>query len=177
MRISVKNLVIISLLISTISFTSCSKDDASDDIYLNEDQAATTSVNKNTVTYNYSNIEKETLEVINTYRESIGLNSLVTIDLISTQAETHTDYIVKEGKISHDKFNTRANFLIKNLPAKSIGENVASGFSSAKSVVNAWLNSPTHKAIIENDNYTHTGISIKTDENGKKYFVQLFAVR
>ena len=183
MKISVKNLVIISLLISAFSFTSCSKDDSSDDFYSNEGSSENTysnnskETNGGKVTYSYTNLETKTMEVINNYRESIGLNRLSKIDLISTQAETHTDYIITKGKISHDNFNSRANYLRKKLPAKSVGENVASGFSSAKAVVNAWLNSPTHRAIIEDSKYTHTGISIKSDANGKKYFVQVFIVK
>lgn len=179
MTTTVKNFLIYSIIaISFISFTSCSNDDTTEDIYLNEDtNSSSNSSNGGSTTYNYTSIETETLAVINDYRVSIGLNSLVKIALISSQAETHTDYIIEQGKISHDNFTTRANYLIKNLPAKSVGENVASGFSTAKSVVNGWLNSPTHKAIIVNSKYTHTGISIKTDENGKKYFVQLFIIK
>ncbi len=179
MKATVKNFLIISLItISSISFTSCSKDGATEDIYLNEDQtSAVNNATGNTTTYTYTSIENETINIVNTYRASIGLNSLTKISSISEQAATHTNYIIKKGKISHDNFNQRSNFLKNNIRAKSVGENVASGFSTAKSVLNGWLNSPTHRAIIEDPKYTHTGIAIKTDENGKKYFVQMFVVK
>lgn len=178
MKATVKNFLIISLItISSISFTSCSKDGATEDIYLNEDQNSTVNNATGNTTYTYTSIESETIKAVNTYRASIGLNSLTKISSISEQAATHTNYIIKEGKISHDNFNQRSKSLKNNIHAKSVGENVASGFSTAKSVLNAWLNSPTHRAIIEDAKYTHTGIAIKTDENGKKYFVQMFVVK
>jgi len=169
-------LTITSITLGFISFTSCSKDSSTDDIYFNDDQSNNSENNNGgNSTYNYTKLETETIDVINNYRVSIGLNKLSTIDLISSQAEVQTDYMIKEEKISHDNFIERSDYLLEKLPAKHISENVASGFSSAQSVVDAWLNSRTHKAIIEDSRYTHTGISIKKDNNGKNYFVQLFA--
>lgn len=172
------NFLIISLTaFILISFTSCSSDDDTN-VYFSDDKTSGANDNSgNSTTYSYTKVEMETLDVINSYRESIGIGALSKINDMSLQAEKHTDYIIEAGKISHDNFTDRANYLIKNVPVKAVGENVASGFSSARSVVNAWLNSPTHRAIIEDSKYTHTGISIKTDVNGKKYFVQLFAVK
>jgi len=179
MKTIANNILIISLTaFILISFASCSKEDSTTDVYLNEDnESELEDTDTGRTTYNYTKIETETLDVINTYRLSIGLEALSKMDKISLEAEKHTDYIVKEGKISHDNFSTRSTYLIKNTEIKSVGENVAAGFSSAKSVVNGWLNSPTHRAIIEDSKYTHTGISIKTDADGKKYFVQLFGVK
>ena len=53
------------------------------------------------------------------------------------------------------------------------GENVAYVYSSAESVVNAWLNSAGHRNIIEGD-YTDFDISAEQDENGKYYYTNIF---
>ena len=53
-------------------------------------------------------------------------------------------------------------------------KNVAYGFNSSVGVVNAWLNSEGHRVIIENDNYTHFGISIEKNSEGRNYFTQMF---
>ena len=37
------------------------------------------------------------------------------------------------------------------------GENLAEGFSTTESVINAWMNSPTHRANMLNDNFTEVG--------------------
>jgi len=177
MKTVVNKFLIISLaLIFSISFSSCSEDDSEPILSSNESKKSSLDSDKSS-SYSYSALELETLKVINTHRASIGLSSLVKTDMVSLQAEGHTDYLITKESLSHDNFAVRDDYLTKNLPAKSIGENVASGFSDAKTVVESWLNSPSHRAIIEDSRYTNTGISIKSDENGRKYFVQIFAAK
>lgn len=171
-----KFLIITCVLFFAISFSSCSKDDSTSDLNLNDDKSLGLD-SDNASSYSYSTIELETLQAINSHRTSIGLSSLVKTNMVSLQAEGHTDYLITTGRLSHDNFVARDDYLIKNLPAKSIGENVASGYSDVDTLVAAWLNSPTHKAIIEDSRYTNTGISIKSDGNGKKYFVQIFVAK
>ncbi|WP_277874299.1 CAP domain-containing protein [Flavobacterium cauense] len=40
-------------------------------------------------------------------------------------------------------------------------------------MVTAWINSPAHKANMEGD-YTHFGIAVKTNPEGKLYFTNMF---
>jgi len=44
------------------------------------------------------------------------------------------------------------------------------------SVVNAWLNSPGHKEVIEGD-YTNFEISAEQDDNGRWYYTNIFVKR
>ena len=78
------------------------------------------------------------------------------------------------GEANHDHFPERQQKLVLYADAKTVGENVAFGFNSAQSVFNAWLKSESHKKIIEYSEYTHFGISIKTDMLGRNYFTQMF---
>jgi len=152
-------------LLSAVLF-SCSKED--DGIYFNETNEV---IN---IDVSYSAIETEILDLVNEYRQSIGMNSLTILNIISGVAEGHTDYMVKNGIVSHDNFSQRAETLTKQADAKSVGENVAYGFGSAQGVVNGWLNSEEHKKIIENESYTHFGISTESNNEGKNYFTQIF---
>ena len=54
------------------------------------------------------------------------------------------------------------------------GENIASGQKSASEVVNAWMNSPGHRANILNSSYSRIG-SASVNVDGTLYWVQLFA--
>ena len=54
------------------------------------------------------------------------------------------------------------------------GENIASGQKSASEVVNAWMNSPGHRANILNSSYSRIG-SASVNVGGTLYWVQLFA--
>lgn len=123
----------------------------------------------------YSTIESEILALVNNHRISIGLAPLAPLNIVSNVAGGHTEYMIATGKISHDNFTQRTEVLMKNAKAKLVGENVAFGFISAQGVLNGWLNSEGHKAVIENSNYTHFGISTKAcEETGRNYFTQIF---
>lgn len=122
----------------------------------------------------YSEMESTILILINEYRKSLNLAELECLNVISNVATTHTHYMVDVGVLSHDNFAIRAQSLIENAAAKSVGENVAYGFGTAQGVVNGWLNSAEHKKIIENPDYTHFGISIESNIDGRLYFTQIF---
>ena len=145
---------------------SCSKED--NGIYLNQ---TTEVINKNVT---YSKIESDILNLVNEHRTSIGLSTLTKMNLVSGVADGHTEYMIETGQISHDNFDERAQELMDKAGAKSVGENVAYGYTTAESVVNGWLKSTEHKAIIENPSFTHFGISTEANSDGRNFFTQMF---
>ena len=118
-------------------------------------------------------IEIEILELINDHRLSSGLSPLKNMDVIKSQAYSHTDYMVDNDVVSHDNFYQRKNYLMNTAGAKAVSENVAYGFTSAQSVVNAWLNSEGHKDNIEG-NFTNFDISAEQNAEGKWYYTNIF---
>ncbi|WOD43053.1 CAP domain-containing protein [Hwangdonia lutea] len=118
-------------------------------------------------------IETETLELINNHRLSLGLNPLGDLKIVKSVAFSHTDYMVDKEEISHDNFYTRSNYLKANAGAKKVSENVAYGYSSAASVVKAWLKSDGHRATIEGD-FTNFNISAEKSAEGKWYYTNIF---
>jgi uncharacterized protein YkwD len=143
------------LLFISILFISCSQED--DGVYF-EKISETKSV--------YSDLELEIIDLINNYRVSKGLPTFIKLDIISSIALTHTDYVVETNELNHDNFPQRHEYVILNTGAKLVGLNVDYGYSSAKGVVNAWIKSDGHKAIIENESYTYFGIS--SEQNSKE---------
>ena len=131
------------------------------------------SINTNLTIPETKIIEIEIVELINDYRISLGLNSLDNMDVIKSQAYTHTDYMIAHDNVSHDNFYQRKTYLVSNVGANKVSENVAYGFTSAESVVNAWLNSDGHRANIEGD-YTDFDISAEQNNEGKWYFTNIF---
>ena len=118
-------------------------------------------------------IEIEILELLNNHRITIGLNALGDLSKIKATAYSHTDYMREKQEVSHDNFYLRSNSLKNNPGATKVGENVAYGYSSAQSVVNAWLNSEAHREIIEGD-FTNFDVSAEKDPDGKWYFTNMF---
>ena len=49
--------------------------------------------------------------------------------------------MVDNNEVSHANFYKRSDYLKANAGATKVSENVAYGYSSAESVVNAWLKS------------------------------------
>ena len=118
-------------------------------------------------------IEVEIMELINDHRLNMGLNPLTNIGTIKAHAFNHTDYMIEQNNVSHDYFYQRKNSLVNSVGANKVSENVAYGFTSAESVVNAWLNSEGHRGNIEGD-YTDFEISAEQNAEGRWYYTNIF---
>ncbi len=118
-------------------------------------------------------IEIEILELINTHRIEQGLNPLNNLNIIKSVAYSHTDYMVGMNQVNHDNFFQRKTSLIQNAGAAKVSENVAYGYSTAENVVNAWINSPGHKANMEGD-FTDFDISAEQNNEGRWFFTNIF---
>ena len=158
---------LVSLAIFSLLFFSCAKED--DGIYFDE---TIETINTNNVTY--TEIESEILDLVNAHRAELGLNSLAPLNIISGVADGHTQYMIEVGGVNHDNFAERAGILMKEANAKTVAENVAYGYSTAQGAVNGWLNSDSHRKIIENPNFTHFGISTEKNSENRNYFTQIF---
>lgn len=123
--------------------------------------------------YQHSNYELEVLDLLNDYRVSQGLQPLQIIEHISFVSGGHNDYMIAVNGVNHDGFEERKVNLTQVLNAYKVGENVAYGYSTPESVVQAWINSPPHKALLEGE-FTHFGLSVKYNENNKSYFTNIF---
>jgi uncharacterized protein YkwD len=154
-------------IVALLGFTSCSTDSAADD-QINSIELP--------VAPQAKEIEIEIMELINAHRITVGLNTLQDHNTVKAVAFTHTDYMIAVDNVSHDNFFERKQSLQVNADANIVSENVAYGFSSAASVVNAWLNSPSHKDNIEGD-YTDFDISAEQNSEGKWYFTNIFIKR
>lgn len=159
----------IMLIIVLFILNSCSSDSV-DDANLTSEVKPELIVN-----YTYTDVELETLNLINDYRSSLGLNRLSIINHISHKCEEHDIYMIDNKVLTHDYFKERSENIMKVLGAYKVGENIAFNFKSPKSALDGWLNSPTHKINIIGD-YTHFGIAIKVDPlTGDIYYTNIFA--
>jgi uncharacterized protein YkwD len=57
---------------------------------------------------------------------------------------------------------------------QKVGENLAAGHKTAKDAINAWLDSPAHRANLLDPSFTETGIAVKTGGDYGWYWVQEF---
>ena len=155
---------IVFLVLVSISIISCSKEEAA---------SAPVDLSQVNAKYTYTTEETQVMTLVNDYRASLGLNSLEKIDYISIKSEEHDNYMISIGAVNHNYFQDRYENLVQVVGAKNVSENLAYNYATPESVVNAWLNSTGHKANIEGD-FTHFGISIRTNSAGKKYYTNIF---
>jgi uncharacterized protein YkwD len=122
---------------------------------------------------NLTEIEINMFNLINTYRASKSLTVLKTDELARGLCYDHCNNMINTNSVNHNGFVDRSKVLTNN-GSISVGENVGYGFSTANGFVVGYLKSPTHKAILEGNTFTHVGIGCVKNVEGKIYNVLLF---
>jgi uncharacterized protein YkwD len=164
MKTKLLRLYVLSML---VLFASCSKDE------LDQNNTANYEIDLTIVQKNDSEMTNQIFQLVNDHRLSIGLSPLVLDEAYgSAYAVDHTDYMIGVSQINHDNFHIRSGAL-QNRGAQRVGENVATGYNDAETLVFAWLNSPGHREVIEG-NFTHTGFGVFQNNNNRYFFTQIF---
>ena len=123
-----------------------------------------------------TNDEKEVFNLINTQRTNNGLSALKIDNEVQKVARIKAQDMVDKNYFSHNSPTYGSPFdMLKSfkISYKSAGENIA-GNSSNSGAVNAWMNSPGHKANILNGSFNYTGIGVVSSPKYGKVFVQMF---
>ncbi|MBS4959319.1 MAG: transporter [Clostridiales bacterium] len=114
------------------------------------------------------------LSLVNAERAKNGLSPLKLDSRLTQAAQVRAKE--QEQSFSHTRPNgTQFYTAIKEagVSYKGAGENVAMGQKTAQEVMNAWMNSPGHRANILNKNFTTLGVGVYT-AGSTTYWAQLF---
>ena len=57
------------------------------------------------------------------------------------------------------------------------GENIAYGYSTAEAVVQAWIDSPGHRANMLSSKFKELGVGYRVAQSGRAYWVQDFGAK
>jgi uncharacterized protein YkwD len=128
----------------------------------------------------HNNLELLVHQQVNQYRKSRNLPPLTLDSRISEQARLHSQRMAKKTvTFSHDGFEQRMNSISRQIPWRSVAENVAynQGHSDPVSIaVQGWIKSSGHhKNMI--GNYNLTGIGVAKNSQGEFYFTQIFVLK
>ena len=118
----------------------------------------------------------EIFMLINNERSKNNISPLTINNKLIQAANNKAKDLIKNNYFDHNSptGKTFSSWIKEtNYQYSFIGENLAINFQSEKEIVEAWLNSESHKENLLNQNFTETGISIK-NENGKIIVVQIF---
>lgn len=122
-----------------------------------------------------SSAASEVVRLTNSARSKNGYAALVEDGVLSEAAAVRAREIARSFSHTRPSGASFSSALSESgVSYLRAGENIASGQKSASEVVNAWMNSPGHRANILNSSYSRIG-SASVNINGTLYWVQLFA--
>ena len=126
-----------------------------------------------------SSFAAQVLTLVNQHRASIGVGQLTTDGALQASAVWKSMNMAGLNYFDHndDPIGRTVQQRLTDCgwPTNlGWGENIAYGFSTPADVMNAWLNSPGHKANIENPSFNTTGIGVAANAQGVYYWTQDF---
>ncbi|BBH68517.1 hypothetical protein ACTI_52020 [Actinoplanes sp. OR16] len=123
-------------------------------------------------------VAAEILRLVNTERQAAGCDGLTTESRLEAAAQKHSQLQADQNTMSHQlpgEASMGDRVTAEGYRWRSVGENVAAGYTSAESVMEGWMNSPGHKANILNCGYEQLGVGLASSSSGTKYWTQNFA--
>ena len=121
------------------------------------------------------NFPMEVLRLVNKERAKVGAAPLKFAKDLAASAYVRA--VELPTKFSHTRPNgTKCFTAMPTIRGSILGENLAGGQISPKQVVQAWMDSPTHRDNIINPKYTEIGVVYYYQANSKyrHYWVQHF---
>lgn len=131
-------------------------------------------INIPTVDASVSNYEQEVIRLVNEIRGENGLKALTydwelsRVARFKSQDMKDNRYFAHNSPVYGTPFQMIKSF---GISYRSAGENIAKGYATPQAVVDAWMNSPGHRANILNASYTRIGVGYVA---GGNYWTQMF---
>lgn len=126
-------------------------------------------------------IREETLLKINAERTKNSLNTLKENSVLSKAAQHKAEDMISRDYFAHirpsDSYKWSDFIDEQNYNYRYAGENLAKGYTSIESMIQAWLNSPSHRDNILSSDFVETGIGYaykETDSGDILYVVENF---
>lgn len=137
-----------------------------------QDKTSNTTVSSSNVNY-----EQKVVELVNVERQKAGLPALTLDSKISNVARAKSKDMATNNYFAHQSptYGSAGDMLNQfGIKWSAWGENIAYGQNTPEIVVNAWMNSPGHKANILSSNFGKIGVGYVVDSNGRPYWTQIF---
>ena len=137
-----------------------------------EPAAAPVENNSSNLTY-----EEKVVELVNVERQKACLSALTMDSAISNVARAKSKDMAVNNYFAHQSptYGSAGDMLRQfGIRWSAWGENIAYGQRTPEIVVNAWMNSPGHRANILSNNFSKIGVGYETNANGTPYWTQIF---
>jgi len=122
--------------------------------------------------------EAEVLRLVNIERAAVGAPALEWSAALAAQAEEACCAMIHYGYFAHENPVTGSTpddrFVASGFAGTTYGENIAAGQTTPQRVVEAWMDSPGHRANMLDANFTHLGVAVRLGGAYNIYWVQFF---
>ncbi|MFF3244724.1 CAP domain-containing protein [Streptomyces sp. NPDC002870] len=113
--------------------------------------------------------EAQVLTLVNKERASAGCSPLTSNAKLTEAADDYSDVMARSGVMSHtgpDGSTMAGRVDAAGYAWSTLGENIARGQSDAAAVMDAWMNSPGHRANILNCSFKEIGVGVHFGDGG-----------
>lgn len=121
--------------------------------------------------------EDQVIALVNKQRASRGLMMLKKNATLAYVARLKSIDMATQNYFSHTSPTYGSPFTMMlhyGIQYSAAGENIAMGQPTPQSVMNAWMNSPGHRANILSPAYTQIGVGLAKNKSGVPYWTQEF---
>jgi uncharacterized protein YkwD len=99
---------------------------------------------------------------------------------LARAAQLQAEQMAAAGKLAHEVPGSRYPTLASRMKLvgyqyRSVGENVAEGYTSGAALMAGWMTSAPHRANVLSARYTETGVGMARSKTGRTYTAQVFA--
>ncbi|MDQ1007449.1 uncharacterized protein YkwD [Streptomyces sp. V4I23] len=113
--------------------------------------------------------EAQVLALVNKERAAAGCGPVTANDRLTRAADDYSDVMADSGVMSHtgpDGSTMTSRVEAAGYAWSTLGENIAQGQPDAASVMDAWMNSPGHRANILNCSFEELGVGVHVGDGG-----------
>ncbi len=122
-------------------------------------------------------LEDQVIKLVNQERANRGLQMLTKNSTLAYVARLKSQDMVNKNYFSHTSPTYGSPFTMMQyygIHFTAAGENIAMGQPTAQAVMNAWMNSPGHRANILSPAYNQIGVGVAKTSSGVEYWTQEF---
>lgn len=125
-------------------------------------------------------MERATWEATNEERRKRGLGALAWDEALAGVARAHSRDMARRSYVGHDSpegAGPADRVRAAGIAYRALAENVARNLHMEEPVAAAvagWIESRPHRKNLLNEEFTHTGIGVAVDDEGRVIFTQLF---
>ncbi|WP_432120835.1 sigma-70 family RNA polymerase sigma factor [Streptomyces sp. S1] len=127
----------------------------------------------------HTSVEEQVIALVNAERAKEGCGAVTGNSLLARAAQGHSDDMAARDFFDHtnpDGAGPGERVTATGYGWSTYGENIAMGQQTAEQVMEAWMNSPGHRANILNCSFKELGVGLHTGDGGP-YWTQVFGAR